>query len=932
MDLSGTTGKFVFPTMFYGDKFGQILTAYDFTPNMTHAQRKEYEARLEKQLEAVKTFHAEYKTKLDRDPDTGIRFYRSWRWEGLVRDAALMIRRIEFMLENLDGAPHPNGGGWVSAQAEVAPTAYVGPNCYVMGRAKILDNAQLIESAAVIGDGTVIKDNAKISGKAQIIGDVVVEGFSRIYDAGELHRITTDTDTIDHRGITRAKPNSGTEIKRVNRLSLQGPESDNAHLLANYEILRDEPVLLENLMRLRDEGFGFLGYHAEKGQVNHDGFLVGRPAFDASDDHTALVFNGKDQHAEISYEVIDLGELMIVMRVKVDASRKPQTLFDFGSSLDNRMTLSVDKGGNPVLQWAVKGKRESLSADKPLVAGRWATIRVEIDGRRVALHVDESVAETKSDFRPAYVYAPQFARRNLVFRSRDEKTPNYAAGQLDYLRVYGEVAEDFAALPAPPTVSPNKAMPAVFEKLDKQFGDRAGHKRIVEALYRGSTPLADHVKANDEDLLQIFTYEQGDTSEAIQKTLALRDAYYKLKAEQEIKQHELKKQYFGSDAVVKKQQEIKQLQEELDAIRKDYSERRRAAENEYRQAPQDSPKGLAYKAWQENRNKPSDAELAKTMDALNKESAEIQTKIKTLREAVVASLKPQQETLSRQIAEIKTQLDARARELTEDSGPVAAVFAAVLEEAGEDSKRELTRRRDEMLHKRGEHGGPPTGLLHDDMPYAKLWYQLQDAQRREKALLNDALLKNKAYIDASIQKNMLQEKQHALRAEQRKYPFTNAYTQALAAYSDREKTQPINRRINTIKRSISAGELPYMREHLSEFGEKVETAKAAWENARRENATKANADKWKALNASTEPWPQSQSRRWLTKRLVADAIGPDSVDDLKQLRIALKLQHPSQWLFTTDDWKTEHKLEEDFENKNKRIHRWMKRIKPYRYE
>ena len=123
-----------------------------------------------------------------------------------------------------------------------------------------------------------------------------------------------------------------------------------------------------------------------------------------------------------------------------------------------------------------------------------------------------------------------------------------------------------------------------------------------------------------------------------------------------------------------------------------------------------------------------------------------------------------------------------------------------------------------------------------------------------------------------------------------------------------------------------------MLEHLSESGEKVETAKAAWENARRENATKANADKWKALNASTEPWPQSQSRRQLTKELVADAIGPDSVDDLKQLRIALKLQHTSQWLFTTDDWKTEHKLEEGFENKNKRIHRWMKRIKPYRYE
>jgi len=70
----------------------------------------------------------------------------------------------------------------------------------------------------------------------------------------------------------------------------------------------------------------------------------------------------------------------------------------------------------------------------------------------------------------------------------------------------------------------------------------------------------------------------------------------------------------------------------------------------------------------------------------------------------------------------------------------------------------------------------------------------------------------------------------------------------------------------------------------------------------------------------------------LTGALVDSALGPDSVDDLKQLRIALKLQQPSQWLFTTDDWKTEHKLEADFENQNKYIHRWMKRIKPYRYE
>jgi hypothetical protein len=260
------------------------------------------------------------------------------------------------------------------------------------------------------------------------------------------------------------------------------------------------------------------------------------------------------------------------------------------------------------------------------------------------------------------------------------------------------------------------------------------------------------------------------------------------------------------------------------------------------------------------------------------------------------------------------------------------VFAAAMKDADDKSKRELKRHRDAVLNKRGEHGGPPTGLLHDDMQYEKLWNQLQDAQRREKAGVSDALLKSQAYIDANIQQYLLQQKQNALRAKQRKSPFTNEYTQALAACSDRAKTKPLNERTRKINRSISAGELPYIREHLSGSAEKVETAKAAWDNARRKNATKANAEKWKALNASTEPWPQGQARRELTKQLVTIAIGLDSVDHLKQLRAALKLQHPSQWLFTTDDWKTEHKLEKDFENKNKRIHRWMKRVKPYRYD
>ena len=42
-----------------------------------------------------------------------------------------------------DGAPHPNGGGWVASSATVAPTAYVAPGSMVLESATVLDSASV---------------------------------------------------------------------------------------------------------------------------------------------------------------------------------------------------------------------------------------------------------------------------------------------------------------------------------------------------------------------------------------------------------------------------------------------------------------------------------------------------------------------------------------------------------------------------------------------------------------------------------------------------------------------------------------------------------------------------------------------------------------------------------------------------------------------
>ena len=54
-----------------------------------------------------------------------------------------------------------------------------------------------------------------------------------------------------------------------------------------------------------------------------------------------------------------------------------------------------------------------------------------------------------------------------------------------------------------------------------------------------------------------------------------------------------------------------------------------------------------------------------------------------------------------------------------------------------------------------------------------------------------------------------------------------------------------------------------------------------------------------------------------------------ALDDLAQLKVAVEWQ--KRWYLSTSDWDTEHEQEKDYKNRNHRIKRWLKRIKPYRY-
>lgn len=81
---------------------------------------------------------------------------------------------------------HPNGGGMVSEQAQVADTVYVGPfakicgHCKLSGEAFVFGNAWIFDKAEVSGSAEIF-GNARVFGNAKITGDAKVYGFSVVY-------------------------------------------------------------------------------------------------------------------------------------------------------------------------------------------------------------------------------------------------------------------------------------------------------------------------------------------------------------------------------------------------------------------------------------------------------------------------------------------------------------------------------------------------------------------------------------------------------------------------------------------------------------------------------------------------------------------------------------------------------------------------------
>ena len=312
-----------------------------------------------------------------------------WREQFIMVQPAVQNYRANHVLENGLGARHKNGGGWVSSNAHVDGTAYVGPQAMVLDGAQVLDHASVEDFAIVTGPEVTIKDNAKVFGKATVAGNVEVSGYARVWMNifNREARLEYNTDelpgrplyTIDVKGSNDRTYRTGPELRT-------DYESVPNFLQANYDMLRDETALLEDMYVSHN-----VDYMALK--VFYDGQLFGQPTFfmEEDTDKEGFSFDGEGQYAELESTVlVDLGEATVDLSVHFKG--KAGVLLDAGHDEDNRFVLSVDEAGKPTLAVTVNGETTRSTGTKPLGKDQWADVRLEMSGKVSQVFVDNALS------------------------------------------------------------------------------------------------------------------------------------------------------------------------------------------------------------------------------------------------------------------------------------------------------------------------------------------------------------------------------------------------------------------------------------------------------------------------------------------------------------------------------------------------------------
>ncbi len=412
-------------------------------------------------------------------------------WRRVVH---LAQEQMKWLLANAEGKRHPNGGGWVSSTATVAPTAYVGPASMVLDHAQVLDQAIIEEGSIVFGKGTTVSGHARVNAGAIVAFGTSPTGYARVSrgDRGtEPGRVKPSPDGKGYIMTPRNKLKV-TVVEGIEKRQLYGRE--NQPLEANFAFDRPETVLLEDWFKARggkrrkdgETPIGCGGAHWNH-MIFHSGRLYGEPGFVVDGKRRAFTFNGEKQYGEIGSAAVDLGEATIDMAVKWQGGAQ-DVLFDFGTGEESCMVL-LASGGSRKPELVVKSSEDAFSivASRALPKGVWTRLRVESDGTTTSLYLNgKRVGSRKTSFRPAHLFPGGQGRRNFIAARRDGS--DCFKGSIDFVRVYHAVLEKFSDAPPIPMLSSRRISPDLMQdvvdyydpkKLTKDSTNQ--HRALVKA-------------------------------------------------------------------------------------------------------------------------------------------------------------------------------------------------------------------------------------------------------------------------------------------------------------------------------------------------------------------------------------------------------------------------------------------------------------------
>jgi hypothetical protein len=362
-----------------------------------------------------------------------------------------------------NGSKHPNGGGFVSAEAKVDASAFVGPEAKVLGKAKVLGLARILDravvmgeatvkdeaivsGAAVVGDRAVVSERARVRNFAFVAGDAKVRERGRVGDFSDVQMSPEISGDAVLRGM--AQPLERGKIGGFAILdadySMEFNLSDGVHYhhipwggwyFDEFAAKLSKPRGLVASYQFGESGgsqaldeFGSL--HAQ---------MRGEPRREAG----SLMLEKPGQYVVLDSSLVDAAAATWTMEVVVDAPAT-QPLLAINDWKKSGMLLGLGENGRLAVVLALEGQTP-VSLISSVAAARGASLRVglRLDGQTVSIFQDgKKVAEKPWAHAPEEFFRDAVAASPTSFLLGMEPTGRNLRGKLANFRSFNTALSD----------------------------------------------------------------------------------------------------------------------------------------------------------------------------------------------------------------------------------------------------------------------------------------------------------------------------------------------------------------------------------------------------------------------------------------------------------------------------------------------------------